>query len=210
MLSLKYTKRNKGENKEGMLKAVYYSPKEKPESIFIDSIEFEKVYRESGKSSIINLDGERKLQALVQDISYDPVKYEPIHVDFYIVEKGAKIDTEVPLEFIGVSEAVKTLGGNLVKVLHELHIEAEADKLPHKIEVDISSLIGLDSVIKVKDLVLPTGVTLYHIDPEEIVASIAIHQEEDLSAPTASVDMESVEVAEKGKKEEDTEVKTEA
>lgn len=201
MLSLKYTKRNKGQSEEGKLKAVYYSPKEKPEAIFVDSIEFEKVYREAGKSSVINLDGEKKLQAIVQDISYDPVKYEPNHVDFYIVEKGAKIDAEIPLEFIGVSEAVKTLGGNLVKVLHELHVEAEATKLPHKIEVDISALTDLDSVIKVKDLKLGSGVELYHIDPEEIVASVAIHQEEDLSTPVATVDMDSVEVAEKGKKE---------
>lgn len=200
MLTIKFTKRNKGENQEGMLKAVYYSSKVKPEAIFVDAIEFEKIYREAGKSSVINLDGDKKLQAIVQDVAYDPVRYEPNHVDFYIVEKGAKIDAEVPLEFIGVSEAVKTLGGNLTKVMHELHIEAEADKLPHNLQVDISALTDLDSVIKVKDLKLPSGVTLYHTDEEAIIASIALAVEEDLSTPT-EVDMDSVEVAEKGKKD---------
>ncbi len=202
MLTLKFTKRNKGENKSGMLKAVYYNSKQKVESIFVDAIEFRKIYRETGSSSVFNLEGEgKKLQAMVQDIQNDPVKYEPIHVDFYIVEKGSKIDTEIPLEFIGVSEAVKTLGGQLVKVMHELHIEAEADKLPHSITVDISSLTDLDSVIKVSDISLPSGVSLYHVDADDIVLAIAKAEEEDLSTPVEA-DISNIEVEEKGKKEE--------
>lgn len=202
MLTLNFTKRNKGENKEGMLKAVYYSGKQAAEAIFIDAIEFQKLYREAGESSVISLEGEgKKLQAMVQDVQYDPVKYIPQHVDFYIVEKGSKIDAHIPLEFVGVAEGVKTLGGNLVKVMHELHIEAQADKLPHTIEVDLSLLTGLDSVIRVSDIKLPTGVSLYHVEEGEIVASVAEAVEEDLSTPV-SADISSIEVEEKGKKEE--------
>lgn len=202
MLTLNFTKRNKGESKSGMLKAVYYSNKQSSEAIFVDAIEFQKLYRQAGGSSVISLEGEgKKLQAMVQDVQFDPVKYDPIHVDFYIVEKGAKIDAHIPLEFVGVSEGVKTLGGNLVKVMHELHIEAQADKLPHTIEVDLSLLTDLDSVIKVSDIKLPAGVSLYHVDGDEIVASVAEAVEEDLSAPV-SADISSIEVEEKGKKED--------
>lgn len=202
MLSLNFTNRKAGENKEGMLKAVYYGANQKSEPIFVDSIAFEKMYREAGQSSVINLEGEgKKFQAMVQDVSYEPVKYYPIHADFYIVEKGVKIDAHIPLEFIGISEGVKTLGGTLVKVMHEIHVEAEADKLPHSLEVDISVLDNLDSSIQVKDIKLPAGVSLYHIDEDEIVASIAKSEEEDLSTPV-SADMASIEVEEKGKKED--------
>lgn len=204
MLTLNFINRNKGENKEGMLKAVYYSGKQKAESIFVDAIEFQKVYRQAGESSVISLEGEgKKLQAMVQDVQYDSVKYLPTHVDFYIVEKGAKIDAHIPLEFVGVAEGVKTHGGNLVKVMHELHVEAEATKLPHTIEVDLSLLKDLDSVVKVSDLKLPAGVALYHVDADEIVASIAEAVEEDLSAPVSG-DISSIEVEEKGKKEEES------
>ena len=202
MLSLNFTKRNKGESKDGMLKAVYYGTKEKAESIFVDAIEFTKLYRVAGKSSVISLEGEgKKLQAMVQDVSYEPVKYEPIHVDFYIVEKGATIDAKVPLEFVGVSEGVKTHGGTLAKVMHELHIEADAAHLPHSLEVDLSILADANSVILVKDIKLPAGVKLYHVDEEEVVASTSPAVEEDLSAPVEG-DISNIEVAEKGKKEE--------
>lgn len=202
MLSLNFIKRNKGESKEGMLKAVYYNAKEKSESIFINTIEFTKLYRQAGMSSVITLEGEgKKLQAMVQDVSYEPVKYEPIHVDFYIVEKGAKIDANVPLEFIGVSEGVKTFGATLTKVMHDLHIEADAAHLPHSLEVDLSILSEVDSVILVKDIKLPAGVKLYHVDEEEVVASTSPRIEEDLSAPIEG-DISNIEVAEKGKKEE--------
>ncbi|MEN9338446.1 MAG: hypothetical protein RI945_171 [Candidatus Parcubacteria bacterium] len=202
MLTLNFTPRKKGEKKDGMLKAVFYGPKQKAESIFVNYIDFQKVYREAGESAVISLEGEgKKYQSLVQDVAFDSVKYIPIHADFYIVEKGAKIDTEVPLEFVGESEGVKTFGGNLVKVLHEIHIQAEAADLPHHIEVDISALTDLDSVIKARDLKLPAGVALYHVEEDEIVASIAVVKEEDLSAPVAA-DISSIEVEEKGKKED--------
>lgn len=203
MLSLDFIKREKGENKEDMLKAVYYGAKEKATPIFVNATDFMKVYREAGQSSIISLNGEgKKIQALAQDVSYEPVKYIPIHADFYIVEKGAKIDTKVPLEFIGISEGVKTHGGRLAKVMHELHIEADAAHLPHSLEVDLSLLDTEESVILVKDIKLPTGVKLYHVDQDEVVASTSIAKEEDLSAPVEG-DISNIEVAEKGKKEEE-------
>lgn len=203
MLTLKFTNRDKGEEKDGMLKAVYYGAKEKAQAIFIDAIEFEKLYREAGQTSVISLEGEgKKLQALVQDIAYEPIKYVPNHVDFYIVEKGVKINARIPFEFVGISEGVKTFGGQLVKVMHELEVEAEAVDLPHSLEVDISLLENLDSVIEVKDIKLPKGVELYKTEPDEIVASIAKAVEEDLSAPV-SADISDIEVEEKGKKEEE-------
>lgn len=202
MLSLNFIKRNKGESKEGMLKAVYYRTKEKSEPIFVDAIEFTKLYRQSGQSSVISLEGEgKKLQAMVQDVAYEPVKYEPVHVDFYIVEKGATIDAKVPLEFVGVSEGVKTYGGILAKVMHDLHIEADVAHLPQSLEVDLSLLTDANSVILVKDIKLPKGVKLYQVSEEEVVASTSPAVEEDLSAPVES-DISNIEVEEKGKKEE--------
>ncbi len=200
MLVLNFTNRNKRENKEGMLKAVFYGAKQESVAIFVDKIAFEKVYREAGQTSVISLEGEgKKYQVIVKDISYDPVKYLPNHVDFYTVEKGVKIDALIPLVFIGVSEGVKTLGGNLVKVMHELPVEAEASKLPREIEVDISVLDSLDSVIKAGDIKLPSGVSLFRTEEDEIVASIIEAKEEEESE---AADIDSIEVEAKGKKEE--------
>ena len=64
-----------------------------------------------------------------------------------------------------------------------------------------SALSDLDSNILVKDLALPKGIDLYHVNADDVVASVVVQVEEDLSAP-AVVDMSAIEVEKKGKKEE--------
>ena len=134
-------------------------------------------------------------------IPYSMVSHWLIHVDFFAVDANEKLEVGVKLEFVGVSEAVKSLGGTLVKVAHELEVECLPKDLPHEIVVDISKLATLDSVITVADLPLPTGVVAKAL-PEEVIASIAVGKEEDLSAPVATLDADAIEVEKKGKKEE--------
>lgn len=208
MLVLNYIKRNIGENKEGMLKSVFYGEKQKSQPIFVNEIEFQKIYRDAGESTIIslnNIDNNEKLQALIQDVQFDPVKNKIIHIDFHIIDKSSKIHANIPLIFVGESEAVKSFGGNLVKVIHEISVEADAEHLPQNISVDISVLNTLDSVIHIKDIKLPDGVKLYHMNENDIVASIVAQKEEDLSSKD-NIDISSIENSvEKGKKDKDVE-----
>ena len=44
MLKLDFIKRKRGESKEDMLKAVFYGKKEKAEAIFVNFIDFIKIY----------------------------------------------------------------------------------------------------------------------------------------------------------------------
>jgi large subunit ribosomal protein L25 len=163
--------------KAGKVPAVFYGPKEKSTAITLKQSEFKKVWKEAGESSIITLkNGSEEHEALIQEVAVHPVTGIPEHADFYVIEKGKKLEVAVPLEFVGVSEAVK--GGNiLVKVLHELEIEALPKDLPHNIKVDISALTGVDSQILARDLKLPSGV-LIKIDPEAVIAAIAVAKEE--------------------------------
>ena len=90
----------------GKLPVVIYGPKEPSASFFANTVQFKKVYGAAGESSIITLqvDGDEK-DALIHDVSAHPVTGEPIHADFYVIEKGKKIQVKVPLEFIGVAPA---------------------------------------------------------------------------------------------------------
>ena len=139
---------------------------------------------------------------MIQDVQVHPVKGNIIHADFYVLEKGQKVHVKTPIEFIGESKAVKE-GGVLVKVLHELSVEGDPSMLPHEFIVDISSLEKADSVIHVSDIKLPKGFELYHISENDIVASIAITQEE--KAEVTPVDLSAIEVEKKGKKDEEAE-----
>ena len=186
--------------KKGLLPAVFYGPKEKPTPITLDKIAFVKVLREAGESTVIVLEMPKgEVEVLVREVSYEAVRGEPIHVDFYVPEKGKTVEVSVPLVFSGVSLAIKDLGGMLVKVLHEIEIEALPKDLPHDIKIDISALVDLDSQILAQDIVLPAGVTLI-TESEEVVAAISVAEEE--KEETSSADLSSIEVEKKGKKEE--------
>jgi large subunit ribosomal protein L25 len=187
----------------GNIPAVFYGPKAASTPITVNGPEFMKVWRQAGESSVVTLTGlGEDHDALIHDISKHPVKDTVTHVDFYVIEKGKKVQVAVPLEFIGESAAVKTLGGVLIKVIHELEIEAMPKDLPHAIEVDISSLVDFDAQIKVFDIKLPSGV-MAQIDADEVVALVSAPKEE-VEEVTAPIDMASIGISEeRGKKEEE-------
>ncbi|MBI2121025.1 MAG: 50S ribosomal protein L25 [Parcubacteria group bacterium] len=187
--------------KKGLLPAVFYGPKEKSQAIAMDKIAFVKAWREAGESTVIVLETPKgEIEALVREVSCEPVKGEPVHVDFYVPEKGKKVTVPVPLEFVGISSAIKDLGGTLVKVLHEIEVEALPKDLPHGIKIDIAALKDLDAQILAQDISLPVGVALI-TEPEEVVAAVSVAQEE--KEETGPIDISTIEVEKKGKKEEE-------
>ena len=188
--------------REGRLPVVIYGSKEKAASYFIDSKEFKKIYKEAGESTVISFrDGENEKDVLIHEVSFNPVTDELVHADFYVIEKGKKVKVKVPLVFTGVSSAVKSLGGILVKVMHELEIEAEAKDLPHNIKVDIGSLVNFKDQITLGSLDFPTGVRALG-SPDEIIVLVAEPKEEKVEEESP-VDLSKIEVEKKGKKPEE-------
>lgn len=191
--------------KEGNVPAVVYGPKQEPISVSLNKIVFEKVLKDAGESTIINLVGlGEDIEVLVHDVAFNPAKGGVEHVDFYAIEKGKEITVHVPLEFIGEAPATKQ-GGSLTKVLHEIEITCKPSVLPQNIEVDVSSLDDFEKQIHVKDLVIPAGVTV-HNDADEVVAMVQEVKDEPEPEITA-VDMSAIEVEAKGKVEEEEEAK---
>ena len=188
--------------KSGQIPAVFYGAGKDTTSISISNVEFKKVWREAGESSAVKIGmtgGD--IDALIHEVQVDPVTDEPIHVDFLAIDMKKKIKVKVPLSFDGVSNAVKSGLGNLVKVLHEVEIEALPADLPQKLSVDISKLASLDTNVVVSDIKLPTGVVVI-TNASDVVASIVaqVEEKEEVAAP---VDLTAIEVEKKGKKEEE-------
>ncbi len=210
MLELVIEKREVGVNlnqmrKEGKIPAVFYGPKEASTPIWVTTSDFTRLWKKAGESSMVTLKGVGEtLDALIQDVDFDPITNVIRHADFYVVEKGKKVQVNVPIEFEGVSGAVKNLGAILVKVLHEVEIEAMPKDLPHEIIVDISALENFDSQILASDLKLPQGVVLLS-NPEEVIVLVTEPRDEEVEdgSPT---DISAIELStKKGKKEEEPE-----
>lgn len=184
----------------GRVPAVVYGPKEESLSISMDARDFEKAFKEAGESSVLVLSGlQDDKEVLIHDVSFDSMKGKISHVDFFAIKKGQDVTVNVPLVFVGEAPAIK-LGGSLTKALHEIEVTGKPSKLPHEIEVDISTLETFEDHIRVKDLNVPSGVTIEN-DPEETVAVVSEAKEEPEEA--AEVDMTAVEVEQKGKTEEE-------
>ncbi len=203
MLTLSVEKRTEGGARAPalrnaqMLPGVVYGAHHAATAIAVEAKAFEKVLREAGEATIVSLTGlGAPLPTLIHEVDLDPLTNLPRHVDFYAVTKGQKVEVAIPIVFVGESPAV-VAGANLVKVLHELEVEADPMNLPHSIEVDISVLAALDDQIHAKDIALPAGAELA-TEPEEVVALVQEVVEEKEEAP-APADISSIEVEEKGK-----------
>ncbi len=188
--------------REGKLPAVVYGRSHESTPIVVDRKTFEKLFRQAGESTVITLKGlGSDKDALIHEVAIHPVSGAAIHADFYAIQKGQTVTVSIPLEFEGVSPAVKDLGGTLVKVMHELEIECEPKDLPQHIVVDISLLKTLDDKIEVKDLKLPPNAKL-SIDLEEAVALVTMTAEEPEDGTPMDISQIGSSV-ERGKKEEE-------
>lgn len=207
VLTLNVEKRDRKSNNdnlraEGKIPAVFYGKKQESTPITLNAREFSKIWKDAGESTVVVLNTpEGEFETLIHEVDVDVVTENPIHADFYAFEKGKKIEVEVPLEFVGTSPAIKELGGTLVKVIHDLSIEAIPSKLPQEIEVDISSLVDFEAQIQAKDIKLPEGVELA-VDPEEVVALVSEPKEEE-EEETGPTDISEIEV--EGEKKEEAE-----
>ena len=191
MISLAITKRDGKETadalrKGGVMPAVFYGPKEASTPIAIPLPAFERLWRESGETTIITLTGVGDpKEVLIQDVTEHPVTGIPLHADFYVLEKGKKIEIAVPIEFEGIAPAEKE-GGVVVKVLHEIEIKVAPAELPQHLTVDVSKLEKIGDHITVSQVQLPPSAELI-TDPEELVVSITeqkIVEVEETKPPT--------------------------
>lgn len=204
------TKREAGnaaaDRAEGKLPVVLYGPEIESAPLSIDPLEFAKLYEQAGESTLIDFSVEGQSEptkVLIQDVEYDTIKDQFIHVDFRQIKMGEEMQATAELNFVGEPAAVKALGGTLNKQRESLDIKCLPKDLVSQIDVDLTALATFEDAIHIKDLAFPAGVT--PVDNEELlVAKVSAPlSAEQLAAmeETAEADVTAVEVD--GEKKED-------
>ena len=170
----------------GQVPAVFYGPKEKSGAVTIDARALSLIWKQAGETTLVALTGNGEVKnALIREMQYHPLTGAVIHVDFYVPEKGKKIEIQVPLAFVGVAPAEKA-GLVVMKTMHEIEIAVAPENIPHTLEVDISALAKDGDRIVASDIKLPHGATLVTGD-DEIIASVSEAKEEVVkAAPVAA------------------------
>lgn len=101
-------------------------------------------------------DADASLTVMLRDHQKDVIRGHLTHADFIRVDLSKPVHATVPIVLVGKAEGVK-LGGIMHQVIRVLEIECTPDKIPVKLEIDVSPL-NMGEAVHVSDLKLPPGV----------------------------------------------------
>jgi large subunit ribosomal protein L25 len=172
---------NKSETKklrrEGFIPAVLYVKNKEGETIAVKGSTFKTHLREikSGHLpttifTIVDSQGQER-RVLVKEIQYNVTTYEPVHLDFEMLEDDVRINVKVPIECVGmdVCPGIK-LGGVLRQVIRHARVNCLSKHLPLSFVLDVKDL-SMKQSKRLGDLNVSENVRLIG-DLKEVVAVI--------------------------------------
>ena len=84
--------------------------------------------------------GDKKKNAILQDIQFHPVSDKILHADFYELHDDKPVTMDIPVELSGSSPGVLNSGGILTRNKRKLRVKALPGNLPDSLNVNISEL----------------------------------------------------------------------
>jgi large subunit ribosomal protein L25 len=171
--------------REGKVPGVIYGDGQPPQTITLDYNElWKQVLKGHFTSTVFELvvDG-TKNRVIPRDVQVDPVKDQPIHVDFLRIGKDGLIRVEVPVRFVNdaMSPGLKR-GGVLNIVRHDIQVTCPYDKIPAFFEVDLTGL-EIGRSIHISAVKMPEGVRPTITNRDFTVATVAGHRVEEEAKP---------------------------
>lgn len=100
---------------------------------------------------VVNLDIDGKVcKAVMRELQFHPVKDNVLHIDFYQITDDKPIVMAVPVTYSGHAAGVRE-GGAFRSLIRNLKVKATYDKIPERLDIDITEL-GIGKSIIVGDL----------------------------------------------------------
>lgn len=172
----------------GRIPAVVYN-RELNVPVSVNIREFDRVFREAGSGTLINLDlGSETHPVLVKAVQMNKRRRTPQHVDFYAVTAGQKVQVGVDINFEGTPRGVRDDGGAFDVQRREIVIEVDPRNIPSELTVDVSEL-GIGDALHISDLahLLPEDADLVDSPELTVAAVVAPRLAEEAEEETAEV-----------------------
>lgn len=119
--------------------------------------------------AIINIDN-KKINAIVKEVQFNPVTDRISHIDFYEVVEDKPIVAQLPVKVVGLAKGVKD-GGKLLQEMRYVKVKGLLKNMIEIIEINVDSL-GLGKSIHTGDLDIPN---LKVVDsPEKIIVTVKV------------------------------------
>jgi large subunit ribosomal protein L25 len=159
--------------KDGRLPAVVYGHGVESTNVSINAHDFDLLRKHAGPNALIDLsvDGKAANPVLINGVQIHPVHRRPLHADLFLVRMTEELIVDVPLVATGESYAVTQLNGTLLHPTETVRVKALPDHLPQSIGYSVESLADFDAAIYVRDVQIPSDVTLL-TDADEIIAKV--------------------------------------
>jgi len=171
--------------KQGLVPGNIFGPDFKSKSISVVYKELVKTYKQVGETGIVYITIDKEnIPVLIKTIQKHPLSSSLLHVDFRKIDLLKKIETNVPVKTIGVSEAVTQKAGVLLLQSDTLLVEALPEDIPSSIEVDISIIKEIGQEIKVADL-KKSDKYVVKTPVEKVIVAVIAHKEESIVPETA-------------------------
>lgn len=157
---------------DGKIPAVVYGHGMEPLSISVDRRELRQALSgAAGMNTILDLTVDGAVYAtLIKDIQRHPVKRSVQHIDFIQVNLNEEIVVSIPIHLVGEAKEVSQHNGLVDLALQELDVRTTPRNIPDGITIDVTDM-AMDTVIRVEDIPLPSGVTAEG-DPDTPVVTV--------------------------------------
>ncbi len=115
-----------------------------------NQIDFKKLVYTTDAHLVKLVIGDKRFDAVVQDMQFHPVRNEIIHVDFIQVFKDKPVTVSLPVVLTGSSIGLKN-GGKLRQRRRHMKISGLVDDIPDHLDIDLTE-IDIGEFLKVGDL----------------------------------------------------------
>jgi len=145
---------------DGKIPAVVYGHGMDPLSVAVDRRELRLALSgAAGMNTILDLTVDGTVYpSLIKEIQRHPVRRSVQHIDFIQVNLNEEIVVTIPVTLEGEAKDVSAHNGLVDLAMNELPVRTTPRNIPDGVTIDVSEMT-MDSVIRVEDIPLPTGVS---------------------------------------------------
>jgi large subunit ribosomal protein L25 len=169
--------------KEGVIPGILYGRDVSPVAISVGARDWRTLEAHARSNAVIRMDLNdagtvQERPVMIKDVQRAPVGHKVLHIDFLQVSMERVVQVEVPIHLTGEPVGV-VKGGVVEQHLRTAMVETLPDRIPERIDIDISALDIGDS-IHIQEISLPGVKLLDH--PEIAVVGVTPPEGEEAAA----------------------------
>ena len=168
---------------EGRIPAVVYGQGITPISISVERRDLRLALSgPAGANTLLSLEVDgTTYPAVVKDIQRHPVRRTVNHIDFLTISMTEQLTLSVGVRLEGESAAVKAVNGLIDAAVDSIEVHCTPGLMPNEFAIDISGMKPGD-VIRLRDVVMPKGVTPTG-DPDMPIVTVIATEQDTAPAP---------------------------